>query len=197
VLSVSPVLQTLVLATHLPALVPAALSGIIATGGGGQRFALLRRMAINRIVRRTPARSALIAASCFATEFGLLAFWLERALPAADLGPVEERHGCQWRIVAACLARRSAVQPQKCGKSFMTNEQFVENYSSGSSLAFVTSSSSAEDIVDLRIMHGAQGATVNHRTISSLRQRPQYFAAFMQHFFKCTHVFGKAWLVAR
>lgn len=39
-----------------------------------QRFAFPRRTAIAAIVRRTPTRSTLIAASCFATEFGLRAF---------------------------------------------------------------------------------------------------------------------------
>ena len=34
-----------------------------------------------------------------------------RALPASVLGPVDCSHGRQWRISAACRARRSEFQP--------------------------------------------------------------------------------------
>lgn len=44
-------------------------------------------------------------------ELGLSALRLLRALPSADCGPVDRSHGFQVRIIAACRALRSAVQP--------------------------------------------------------------------------------------
>lgn len=53
------------------------------------------------------ARSALSAA----LRPPLKALRLERDLPAGVLGPVACFHGDQRRIAAACLSRRSWVQP--------------------------------------------------------------------------------------
>lgn len=53
------------------------------------------------------------------SEFGRSALRLEMALPADVVGPVALFHGCQRWIASACRARRSCVQPQGCGASFI------------------------------------------------------------------------------
>ena len=66
---------------------------------------------LESVMSRIKARITAISARNFARFPPLKAFWLDRALPSLDFGPLARSHGDHCRIACECCIRRSGVQP--------------------------------------------------------------------------------------